>query len=126
MTNQHEHPAAPTILICDDEDSLRELIRAVLGQGYRYVEAVDGEGALELARADSPDLIILDVMLPRLNGLQVLAELRRDDRHRTTPVIVVTAWSHAAEAATAAGADVFLSKPFEPDFLSRTVEELIR
>jgi CheY-like chemotaxis protein len=105
---------------------LRELIRAVLGDGYRYVEATDGEEALQLARRDSPALIILDVMLPRMNGLEVLAALRRDAHHRTTPVIVVTAWSHAADAATAAGADVFLPKPFEPDFLSHTVAELIR
>jgi len=98
----------------------------VLGDGYRYVEAADGEAALELARTGAPELIILDVMLPRMNGLEVLSELRRDRRHRETPVIVVTAWSHAAEAATAAGADAFLSKPFEPEFLSRAVEELIR
>ena len=79
-----------------------------------------------MARADPPALIILDVMLPRMNGLEVLAELRRDDHLRETPVIVVTAWSHAAAAASAAGADVFLPKPFEPDFLAHTVEELIR
>ena len=116
---------APKILICDDEESLRELVRAVLGNRYRYVEATDGEEALEVARNDSPELIILDVMLPRMNGLEVLSELRRDENHRRTPVIVVTAWSHAAEAATAAGADIFLAKPFEPEFLTHAVEELI-
>jgi CheY-like chemotaxis protein len=125
VSEQAEHPVAPTILICDDEESLRELIRAVLGPEYRYVEAVDGEEALELARKEPPDLMILDVMLPRLNGLEVLSELRRDEQLRDIPVIVVTAWSYAAEAAAAAGADVFLAKPFEPDYLAQTVEELV-
>jgi chemosensory pili system protein ChpA (sensor histidine kinase/response regulator) len=65
-------------------------------------------------------------MLPRLNGLEVLSELRRDTRLRKTPVIIVTAWTHAAEAASAAGADMFVSKPFEPDVLAHAVEELTR
>jgi CheY-like chemotaxis protein len=123
-------PQAPptktkTILVCDDEESLRELIRAVLGDAYRYVEAEDGDVALDLIRAESPDLIVLDVMLPRRNGLEVLAELRRDPKHGKTPVIVVTAWSYAVDAASAAGADVFLPKPFEPEHLKGTVEDLI-
>src|SRR5205085_6576292 len=115
-----------TILVVDDEASLRELVRAVLGEGYHYVEATDGDAALQAVRDENPDLIVLDVMLPRRNGLEVLSELRHDPTYRKTPVIVLTAWSYAADAAAAAGADVFLPKPFEPDHLQRTVAELIR
>ena len=126
MTQPQADPAEPkTILVCDDEESLRELIRAVLGREYRYLECEDGDQALELIRAESPDLVVLDVMLPRRNGLEVLAELRRDPQHGKTPVIVITAWSYAVDAAAAAGADVFLPKPFEPEHLKSTVEELI-
>jgi len=104
---------------------LRELVRVVLGGSYRFVEAEDGEQALELARRDRPDLIVLDVMLPRLNGLEVLAELRRDAELSTIPVVIVTAWSHAQSLAVSSGADHFVSKPFDPDDLKRPVEELL-
>jgi CheY-like chemotaxis protein len=109
----------------DDEASLRELVRVVLGGSYRFVEAEDGEQALEVARSDRPDLIVLDVMLPRLNGLEVLAELRRDEELSTIPVVIVTAWSHAQSLAVSSGADHFVSKPFDPDDLKRPVEELL-
>jgi CheY-like chemotaxis protein len=115
----------PTILVCDDEQSLRELVRAVLGDAYTFVEAEDGDEALELAKQQPPDLIVLDVMLPRRNGLEVLAEMRRTPELAEVPVVIVTAWSYAVGAASAAGADVFLSKPFEPDHLKHTVEELL-
>jgi CheY-like chemotaxis protein len=115
----------PTILVCDDEQSLRELVRAVLGDAYTFVEAEDGDEALELAKEQPPDLIVLDVMLPRRNGLEVLAEMRRTPELAEVPVVIVTAWSYAVGAASAAGADVFLSKPFEPDHLKHTVEELL-
>ena len=104
---------------------MRELVRVVLGGSYRFVEAEDGEQALELARRDRPDLIVLDVMLPRLNGLEVLAELRRDAELSTIPVVIVTAWSHAQSLAVSSGADHFVSKPFDPDDLKRPVEELL-
>ena len=114
-----------TILVVDDEASLRELVRVVLGADYRFVEAEDGEQALELARSDRPDLIVLDVMLPRLNGLEVLAELRRDGELKGIPVVIVTAWSHAQQLAESSGADHFVSKPFDPDDLKLPVEELL-
>jgi DNA-binding response OmpR family regulator len=64
-------------------------------------------------------------MLPRLSGLEVLAELRRDEELRTIPVIVVTAWSHAADAVMRAGADRFVAKPFDPEALKAPVDELL-
>jgi CheY-like chemotaxis protein len=116
---------AATILVCDDDPSLRELVRAVLGTGYRFVEAADGAEALEITRELRPDLIVLDVMLPGLSGIEVLEAIRMDDELRDVKVVVITAWSHAELEAQVAGADRFVSKPFDPDDLSRAVEELL-
>jgi CheY-like chemotaxis protein len=117
--------AAATILVCDDDPSLRELVRAVLGPAYLFAEAADGIEALALARELRPDLIVLDVMLPGLSGIEVLEALRLDEELRSIPVVVITAWSHAELDAQVAGADRFVSKPFDPDQLSRAVEELL-
>ena len=116
---------AATILVCDDDPSLRELVRAVLGPRYRFVEAADGTEALTIARELRPDLIVLDVMLPGLSGIEVLEALRTDADLRETRVVVITAWSHAELEAQVAGADRFVSKPFDPDDLSAAVEELL-
>jgi CheY-like chemotaxis protein len=104
---------------------LRELVRAVLGPDYRFVEAADGYEALQLTREVRPDLIVLDVMLPGLSGIEVLEELRNDPELHDAKVVVITAWSHAELEAQVAGADRFVSKPFDPDDLSRAVEELL-
>jgi len=119
------NPDAATILVCDDDPSLRELVRAVLGPRYRFVEAADGAEALALAQELRPDLIVLDVMLPRLSGIEVLEALQLDDELRSIRVVVITAWSHSEAAAQVAGADRFVSKPFDPDDLSSAVEELL-
>jgi putative two-component system response regulator len=116
---------APTILVCDDDPSLRELVRAVLGNRYRFVEAADGSEALELARELPPDLIVLDVMLPGVSGIEVLEALHADPALAAIPVVVITAWSHAELDAELAGADRFVRKPFDPDALSTAVEELL-
>jgi CheY-like chemotaxis protein len=100
-------------------------VRAVLGAGYQFVEVDDGYQALALTRELRPDLLVLDLMLPRLSGLEVLAAIRADDELRSLPVMVVTAWSHAASSALDAGADRVVGKPFEPDELSEAVEELL-
>jgi CheY-like chemotaxis protein len=114
------------VLVCDDEEILRSLIRATLA-GYEVSEACDGDEALDQARALQPELIVLDMMMPARSGLEVLAELRRDDRLAKTPVIMLTARTQVAdrEAADAAGADRYLAKPFSPVQLIGVVEELL-
>ena len=114
-----------TILICDDEPALRELIRASLDDGYLFAEASDGVTALELAREVEPDLVVLDLMLPRLGGLEVLARLRADAHLRHVPVLVITAWNETREDVIAAGAAEFASKPFDPDVLRASIERLL-
>jgi DNA-binding response OmpR family regulator len=114
-----------TVLICDDEPSLRELIRISLDGPYRIVEADDGEASLEIARRVRPDVVILDMMMPRRSGLEVLGELRQDKELSQTRVIVLTAQPGTREQALRNGADVVMVKPFEPDQIRAAVEEVL-
>jgi DNA-binding response OmpR family regulator len=114
-----------TVLICDDEPSLRELIRVSLVGPYRFAEADDGEQSLELARRLRPEVVILDMMMPRLSGLEVLVELRRDEALSGTAVIVLTAQPETREEALREGADLVMVKPFEPEQIMAAVEEVL-
>jgi DNA-binding response OmpR family regulator len=116
---------AKTILICEDDDSLRQLIRVVIGAGYRIVEAGDGDEALALASEHRPDLIVLDLMMPRMSGFDVLRRLRGDVSVDGTHIVVMSAWPNAEEAALEAGADKYIQKPFDLDELTGVVESLL-
>jgi CheY-like chemotaxis protein len=114
------------ILIAEDEESLRELVRVSLGNDYSYVECVDGAEAIaQLESNPPPDLVVLDLMLPRRSGVDVLAALRGDPAIRDTPVVVISAWTHAEDTAVQAGADRFVAKPFDPDELKTIVDGLL-
>jgi CheY-like chemotaxis protein len=118
----------PKVLVCDNEEALRALVRAALELGdYEIVEAHDGDESVELARAFDPDLIVLDMMMPGRTGLEVLAELRTEDRFAETPVIMLTARAQAEDrrAAVEAGVSRFLPKPFSPLELASVAEELL-
>ena len=114
-----------TVLICDDEPSLRELIRISLDGPYQIVEADDGEESLEIARRLRPDVMILDMMMPRRSGLEVLTALRKEKELSNTRIIVLTAQPAAREDAMREGADVVMVKPFEPEQISAAVEEVL-
>jgi DNA-binding response OmpR family regulator len=114
-----------TVLICDDEPSLRELIRVSLVGPYQFAEADDGEESLEIARRLRPEVVILDMMMPRLSGLEVLAELRRDEALSSSAVIVLTAQPDTREEALRQGADLVMVKPFEPEQIMAAVEEVL-
>ena len=115
-----------TVLICDDEPSLRELIRISLDGGpYEFVEADDGEESLKLARSVRPDVVILDMMMPRRSGLEVLSELRKEEDFKDMRVIVLTAQPATREQALRAGADIVMVKPFEPEQIATAVEEVL-
>lgn len=123
----HEEMAGflATVLICEDEPALRELIRVSLNGAYELEEADDGVECLEAARRLPPDLIVLDMMMPRLNGFEVLEELRRDEELADTPVIVLTAQPAARDDALRRGATRVMVKPFTPDDISAAVEEVL-
>jgi CheY-like chemotaxis protein len=118
---------AASILICDDEPTLRELMRLSLAPDYSFTEAADGDEAIELAGRVRPDLVLLDVMMPGTGGLAVIEHLRNDPELRETPVVVVSAFAAPADrrAALDAGATRFVKKPFDPDALRSVVEELL-
>jgi CheY-like chemotaxis protein len=114
-----------TVLICDDEPSLRELIRVSLGARFSFAEAHDGVECLDIARELRPDVVVLDMMMPRLNGLDVLGEIRGDDQLAETPVIVLTAQPASRDEAMRSGASRVMLKPFTPDEISEAVEEVL-
>lgn len=114
------------MLICEDEPHLRELVRASLGGGYRFVEAASVGEADEALRAGRPDVVLLDLMLPGGSGLDVLRAVRQLAEPRV-PVLVVSAWTmpEHRDAAREAGADAFVAKPFVPDELAAAVREAL-
>jgi CheY-like chemotaxis protein len=118
---------APTILICDDEPHLRELMRISLSPEYSFAEASNAAEAIEAAERIHPDLILLDVMMPGASGLTVLERLRDDTDFDDTPVVVISAFSSERDqlAALEAGATGFLKKPFDPLELEELVEEML-
>jgi DNA-binding response OmpR family regulator len=117
----------PRALVVDDEEPLRELIVVTLGDAFACEEAGDGDTALARMREAPPDLVLLDVMMPGRNGIDVLREMRADPRLRAVPVCVVSAWQSAKDVAAAleAGADRFLAKPFRVDELASIARALV-
>jgi CheY-like chemotaxis protein len=116
------------VLIADDKATSRELVRTVLEKcGYLVFEAADGLEALRVARESEPDLIILDLHMPRLDGFGVVQELRRDDQFAATPVMALTASAMQGdrERALAAGFTGYISKPIPLSTLRSEVERLL-
>lgn len=117
-----------TILVADDEPHIVSLVRATLEDDHiRIVEAADGEEALELARAERPEVILLDVHMPRLDGVEVCRRLRSDPLFERAKIIILTAAAQKADEARgrAAGADHYLTKPFSPIRLLSIVQALV-
>jgi len=120
----------PTILIVDDEEDIRELIAVNLlrEETYEIVEAGGGLEALKLAKKLRPDLIVLDLMLPEMDGVEVYRNLRTDTRTQRIPVIMLTARGRLEEklAGLELGADDYLPKPFSPKELALRIRNLLR
>jgi DNA-binding response OmpR family regulator len=117
----------PTVLVVDDDPDIRDLICVTLElDGYDARSAPDGLAALAAVDADRPDCVILDLMMPGLNGLEVLARIREADGGPSLPVIMLTAAADDAQAwrAWTAGVDYFLPKPFESQQLLRFLSHL--
>ncbi|MCI8515073.1 MAG: response regulator transcription factor [Lachnospiraceae bacterium] len=115
------------IMAVDDEENILLAIRHIAEKdGYQYCSAPDGETALSLVKEEKPDLIILDVMMPDMNGFQVCEELRRQDDH--TPIIFLSAKGDIVDKGIGftAGGDDYLVKPFNPRELSLRMNALLR
>ncbi len=118
-----------TVLVVDDEPTIRVLVRAALeGTGCRILEAVDGPSALDLARGGRPDLVLLDIALPGLSGLEVCRQLNDDPATASMPILLLTGLVQQAErqAAAEVGAQGFIAKPFSPAALVGQIEDTLR
>ena len=116
------------VLVVDDSTTVVATLRRMLEQnGYEVIEALDGEKGVELATADPPDLIFLDIILPGINGFAALRQLRRDARTREVPVIMMSGNEQATEQfyAQRIGADDFMKKPFSRAELFSRIEKLL-
>lgn len=116
------------LLIVDDEDGVRALVRMTLDSiNYEIMEAADGEEALKLVKEFRPDLVLLDVMLPDVSGLEVCRRLKADPCLSSTTVVMLTARAQSSDVgdAEAAGADGYFTKPFSPIALTRRVEDVL-
>jgi CheY-like chemotaxis protein len=116
------------LLIVDDEDGVRALVRMTLDNGlYEIIEASDGLEALDLAKEHHPDLVLLDVMLPDLSGMDVCRKIKDDPELASTMVVMLTARAQTADLGDAeeAGADGYFTKPFSPIALTRKVESIL-
>ena len=113
------------VLVVDDDPDIRELVTFKLEQmGHNVLTEKDGEGGLAAALEHVPDLILLDVMMPKLTGIEVCQKLRDDPATERVPVILITAKAQEAdvERGFAAGADDYIVKPFSPRELASRVE----
>jgi DNA-binding response OmpR family regulator len=117
-----------TVLVVDDEERVRSLLHAYLSrEGYCIVTAADGVEALQRARQNKPDLVILDIMMPKMDGYEFMKRYRAAD-HGTAPVIMLTARVEDADAVLGLelGADEYVTKPFSPRVLVARVRAMLR
>jgi two-component system response regulator RpaA len=121
-------PQRPRILVVDDEPDIRLVLQTRLETaGYDVSTADDGMRALQQIRSQPPDLVVLDLMLPGIDGFGVCAMVKRDQRFSRVPVIMLTARSRATDRQTgqSLGADAYMTKPFRADELVAKVRELL-
>ncbi|SYZ72843.1 DNA-binding response regulator in two-component regulatory system with PhoR (or CreC) [Candidatus Zixiibacteriota bacterium] len=117
------------ILIVDDEEDILELIKYNLEkEGYQVISAISGENALTLARSQMPALIILDLMLPGIDGLEVCKILKNENKTQNIPIIMLTAKGEESDVVTGLelGADDYIAKPFSPKVLIARVRNVLR
>jgi two-component system, OmpR family, alkaline phosphatase synthesis response regulator PhoP len=117
------------ILVVDDEEDIMELVRYNLSrEGYKVLCAASGEEGLERARNENPDIIILDLMLPGIDGLDVARRLKADNATRTMPIVMLTAKGEESDIVTGLelGADDYITKPFSTKVLIARVKAVLR
>ena len=121
--------AGKKILLIDDEVDFIDVLRTRLeANNYEVKVAYDGEEGLEKVQKENPDLIILDIMMPRISGFDVCRKLKVDQKFKDIPIIMLTAKFQSSDMdfAKALGADAYITKPFEPQVLLNKISELLK
>ena len=120
------------VLVVDDEDHIRMLIEQTLedleDEGVELLFANNGEDALNLIKAEKPELVLLDVMMPRMNGMDVCRHVKSDQNLKETHIIILTAKGQEMDKqkGVEVGANQYMTKPFDPDELLETVEGILQ
>jgi CheY-like chemotaxis protein len=118
----------PVILVADDEEDIKEILKMFLeGCGYEVVTAFDGLDAIQRVEESRPALILMDIMMPVLDGIAVTKQLKASGKTREIPIVMLTAAAQSAmvQRAMEAGASAYISKPFEPDQVREIIEKTI-
>lgn len=128
MTAKVEQDTKRILVVDDEEDLIIMVSKALRYKGYEVITANDGQEGLEKAKTQKPDLIVLDLMLPWINGYKVCGLLKKDTRYTKVPVILLTAKANVEdiELGRTVGADAYITKPYEREALLSKIEELIR
>lgn len=115
------------ILIADDEPNIRSLVSRMLGKDYIVIEATNGEEAIDIAKRQEPDLILMDLMMPKMDGYAACSSIKTDQATKGIPVVMLTGVTHELNKSFARemGADGYLSKPFSADELLRQVKQVL-
>lgn len=128
LLNGDSQGRPPVLLVADDDEDILNLVQLRMARsGFEIVVARDGEEALRLIRENLPDLAVLDWMMPKANGIDVLREIRSGAETASIPVLLLTARATEADIAEglAAGADGYVTKPFSPQELATHVNEIL-
>ena len=126
-TEDQDMTEAKLILTVDDSATIRELLLAeLLSLGYRVTQAEDGLNGLEMLSRETPDLIITDITMPRMDGIQFIQNVRGDERYKATPILVLTTESDPdiKDRAKRAGATGWIVKPFDPRKLAEAIRKV--
>ena len=120
--------AKKRILVVDDEPDIVNIVKKrLVDNGYDVIIAIDGQDALDKARKENPDLIVLDIMLPKMDGYKVCGLLKSDSRYNKIPIIMFSARAQEEDIKMGdeVGAEAYITKPFEPQALLSKIRELI-
>ena len=117
------------ILIADDEPSVRSLVKRVLSQNYTILEAADGEEAVNMVFSQEPDLVLMDILMPKMDGLTACYAIKMNQATKAIPVVMLTALGYDLNKRLSQdimGAHGYITKPFNPQDLLNTINEFLK
>ena len=116
------------ILITDDEENIRLLVSSMLGKDYVVIKASDGSEAVDMARSYQPDLILMDILMPKMDGYTACNKVKKDPLTRAIPVVMLTAVDHElnVKLSQEMGANGYITKPFTPRDLLAAVDQFLK